>query len=331
MTIKKRSLSGIKPTGMPHLGNYLGMIKPAIALQDSYEACYFVADFHALTSVHNAKDLKEASVVITTYFLAFGLDPSKSAFFRQSAIPEVTELTWILSTVSNMGFLERAHAYKAAVDRNEAGDINVGVFTYPILMAADILIYDSDVVPVGKDQLQHVEMARDMANRFNYAFDSELLKLPTAIVEESTAVVPGTDGQKMSKSYGNILMPLASEKDLRKQVMQIQTDSTPLEEPKNPDTDTVFALYSLFAEEEQIKEMRSHYLGGNYGYGHAKQALFEVMNQTFAPARERYHELVKDHDYIEDVLAEGAKKVRPYVDEVMYRCRNACGFGGLFE
>lgn len=324
---KKRSLSGIKPTGFPHLGNYLGMIRPAIDLQDDYESFYFVADYHALTSVNDPAKMRDSVHQITAYFLAFGLDPAKAAFFRQSDVPEVTELTWMLSCVTNMGLLERAHAYKAAKDKGIANEINHGVFSYPVLMAADILIYDSDIVPVGQDQIQHLEMTRDMAQRFNHAFGGEYLKLPEAKVRKEVAVVPGVDGQKMSKSYDNVIEPLLPPKKLRKQCMQIETDSTPLDEPKNPDTCNVFALYKLFADAEEIMEMRQNYEAGGYGYGHAKQALFEKMDEYFTPYREKYDELRHDTDRLEEVLAAGAQKVRPVVDDVMQRVREATGLG----
>ncbi len=323
----KRSLSGIKSTGNPHLGNYLGMIRPAIDLQDDYEAFYFVAEYHALTTERDPKAMRDSTHLITANFLAFGLDPDRAAFFRQSDVPEVTELTWLLSCVTNMGLLERAHAYKAAKDAGLANEMNHGVFTYPVLMASDILIYDSDVVPVGQDQIQHIELARDMAQRFNHAFDGEFLKLPEAKVREEVATVPGTDGRKMSKSYGNILEPLIPPKKLRKQVMRIVTDSTPIDEPKNPDTCNAFALYKLFASADEVAEMRDNYATPGFGYGHAKQALFEKMDEHFAPLRERFEEIRNDTDYLDDVLDAGAKKVRPVAVEVMERCREAVGLG----
>lgn len=324
---KKRSLSGIKPSGMPHLGNYLGMIRPAIDLQDDHEAFYFVADYHALTTVRDSEALRDRVHQLTAYFLAFGLDPQDAAFFRQSDIPEVTELTWLLSCVTHMGLLERAHAYKAARDRGEANELSHGVFAYPVLMAADILIYDSDVVPVGSDQLQHLEMTRDMAIKFNQAFGGDLLKLPEARVRDDVAVVPGTDGRKMSKSYGNIIEPLVEPDTLKKQVMSIETDSTPLDDPKDPDTCNVFALYKLFADSEEIAEMRDNYESGGYGYGHAKIALFEKLDDYFEPYREDYRSLIEDPEYLEEILEAGANKVRPVVDRVMHRCRAAVGVG----
>lgn len=327
MSKRKRSLSGIKPTGEPHLGNYLGMIQPAIELQDEYEAFYFAADYHALTSVKDPVKMRRLVYHLTAYFLAFGLDPKKSAFFRQSDIPEVTELTWMLSCVTHMGLLERAHAYKAAIDRGEEKEINHGVFSYPVLMASDILIYDSDIVPVGSDQIQHVEMTRDMAQKFNGFFDGDFLKLPESRVRKEVATIPGTDGRKMSKSYGNLIEPLLPSKKLRKQCMKIDTDSKSLEEPKDPETCTVVALYRLVATPEEVEEMEKNYRAGGYGYGHAKQELFEKLDATFSPYREKYDAIKDDSEYLEGVLAQGAARVRPVVEGVMERVRGAAGLG----
>ncbi len=321
----KRSLSGIKSTGFPHLGNYLGMIQPAIDLQDDYEAFYFVADLHALTSVRDPKLMLESTHIITSYFLAFGLDVERAAFFRQSDIVDVPTLAWMLSCVTHMGMLERAHSYKAARDEGREKSINHGVFGYPVLMASDILIYDADVVPVGSDQIQHIEMTRDMAVRFNQAFGGEFLKLPEARVRENVATVPGIDGRKMSKSYGNEIQPLLPPKKLRKRIMSIETDSKTMEDPKDPDTCTVFALYSLFADAAELEAMRQNYLGGGYGYGHAKQALFEQMDAHFSPYREEFERLMAAPDHLEAVLARGAERVAPVVSDVMSRVRAATG------
>jgi tryptophanyl-tRNA synthetase len=303
------------------------MIRPAIDLQEEYEAFYFVAEYHALTTQRDPEKMRELTRMITAYFLAFGLDPNRAALFRQSDVPEVTELAWMLSCVTNMGLLERAHAYKAAKDQGIANEINHGIFAYPVLMAADILIYDSDVVPVGKDQIQHVEMTRLMARHFNAAYDGEYLKEPQEMVREDVATVPGIDGQKMSKSYDNIIEPLTSSKKLKKQVMKIATDSTPMSEPMDPDSCNVFAIYKLFADADEQGEMRENYARDDFGYGHAKLALYEKMDQYFAPYRERYLELMDDPDTIEDVLHAGAQRVRPVVDEVMERVRSATGVG----
>ncbi len=322
----KRSLSGIKSTGTPHVGNYLGMIRPAIDLQIDHEAFYFIADYHALTTEKDGGEIFDSTLSVAAYFLAFGLDPNKAALFRQSAVPEVTELAWLLSSVYNIGSLERAHTYKAAKDLGKANALNHATFMYPVLMAADILIYNSDVVPVGADQLQHLEMTRDMASRFN-AIYGDLLKLPEAIVKENVAVVPGRDGRKMSKSYKNTIEPLTSSKKLKKQIMSIVTDVKSLEEPKDPESCNVFALYKLFSSAEECRQMEANYRGGNYGYGHAKIALFEKMDAYFSPYREKYSALIDDPAEIEEALAMGAQRVRPIVLETMKKLRLAVGIG----
>lgn len=323
----RRSLSGIKPTNMPHIGNYLGMIRPAIDLQDEYGAFYFVADYHAFTSTHDRDLMRASTWDATAVFLAFGLDPQRSVFWRQSDVPEVCELTWILTCMASMGLLERAHAWKAAKDRGDSGSINAGVFSYPVLMAADILMYDSDVVPVGKDQVQHVEMTRDMAQRFNSIF-GETFKLPLASVREEVHTVVGTDGQKMSKSYGNTIPVFLPAKALKKALAGIQTDSKGLDEPKDPRSCNVMALYRLFAGPEQVAEMEERYRAGGYGYGHAKQALFEVMDAHLGPYRERFQALRADEGYLEDVLQDGAARARVVGREVLQRARAAAGFAG---
>jgi tryptophanyl-tRNA synthetase len=320
---RPRSLSGIKPTGVPHVGNYLGMIRPAIELQESYDAFYFVADYHALTSEWDPEVMRRQTYEVTAYFLAFGLDPQRAAFFRQSDVPEVTELTWLLSCVTSMGLLERAHAYKAAKDEGRA--VNHGLFAYPVLMAADILIYDSNVVPVGKDQIQHLEMTRDIAQRFNHVF-GETFVIPEALVKEEVMTIPGIDGQKMSKSYDNTIAALLPRKKLKKRVMQIVTDSTPLEDPKDPDTCNVFALYRHFSSADEQAEMAAKYRAGGYGYGHAKLELFAKLEAHFAPYRERYQALIDDKDALEDVLREGARKARAAAYPILERARHACGF-----
>jgi tryptophanyl-tRNA synthetase len=321
----KRSLSGIKSTGLPHLGNYLGMIKPAIELQGSHEAFYFIANLHALTSVRDGARNRQDTNDIAAVFLAAGFDPSRGALFRQSDVPEVTELTWYLSCVCPMGDLFRAHAYKSALDKGEEGALNHGVFTYPVLMAADILIYDSDVVPVGKDQLQHLEMAREIVRRFNYYFGENSLKEPKAFVREEVAVVPGIDGRKMSKSYGNGIDPFLSAKEVKKQVMAIVTDSKGLEDKKDPDTCNIVALYRLFATPAELAEMQSKYRAGGYGYGHAKLALLDKIEGHFTPMRTRYNELKANPSEIEMVLEAGAQKARKQALVVLERVRKACG------
>ena len=324
----KRALSGIKPTGVPHMGNHLGMIREAISMQESYEGYYFIADYHALTSVHDAARMRRSSQEIAAYFLAFGLDPERTLFFRHSDVPEVCELSWLLSCVANMGLLERAHAWKAAKDRGSAGSECHGLFAYPMLMAADILIYDSDVVPVGRDQIQHIEMTRDMAERFNHEF-GETFKLPKGIVQKDVEVIVGLDGRKMSKSYDNTITLVEAPKRMRKKVMRIVTDSTPLEDPKEPDTCNVFSLYKLFANEEEQATLAERYRAGGLGYGHAKQALFEVIDREVAPARERYNALIERPDELEDILLDGARRARVTAREVTDRAREAVGFRAM--
>src|SRR5438874_7901503 len=279
-----RILSGVQPSGMLHLGNYFGAIKQHIALQEEGECFYFIADYHALTTIQDPKALAENVRDVALDYLALGLDPNKATFFRQSDVPEVTELTWMLGCVTNMGLLERAHSFKDKVDKGI--EASVGLFTYPVLMAADILIYRSHLVPVGKDQVQHLEMTRDMAGKFNRAY-GDIFPLPEARLVRHGALVPGTDGQKMSKSYDNTIEIFAEGKPLKKAVMGIVTDSTPVEAPKDPDQDTVFALYSLFATDEERAALAERYRAGGLGYGEAKGMLLAKIDERFGPARER--------------------------------------------
>ncbi|MBI5514058.1 MAG: tryptophan--tRNA ligase [Deltaproteobacteria bacterium] len=327
-TRRKRSLSGIKPTGAPHLGNHLGMIRPAIALQDTHDAFYFVADWHALTTARDPKLLRQHTLELTATFLALGLDPTRSVFFRQSDVPEVQELAWLLSCVTNLGLLLRAHAYKAAEEKGEHNLLPAGTFYYPVLMASDILVYDADVVPVGRDQVQHIEMAQDMAGHFNAAF-APALRRPEPLVLEDVPTIPGTDGRKMSKSYQNAIDVFLPERALRKAVMGIKTDSTPVEDPKDPDKDTVFMLYRLYATPEETAAMDQRYRAGNYGYGHAKQALAEVLERDLGPARERYNALLARPAELDDVLRDGARRARAVAREVLDRARSACGLGAV--
>src|SRR5947208_758926 len=277
-----RILSGIQPTGVLHIGNYFGMMRPAIELQKEGETFYFIADYHALTSVRNPEALRENSRQVALDFLACGLDPERAALFRQSDVPPVTELAWILSTVAPMGLLERAHSYKDKLARGLAS--TVGLFSYPVLMAADILIYDSDAVPVGKDQKQHIEITRDIATRINEAY-GQTLKLPEARIHAATETVPGIDGQKMSKSYGNTIDIFGDEKETRKRVMSIKTDSTAVEEPKDPQDSTIVQLYSLFASADETEAMRESFREGGTGYGEYKKQLFEKLWTFFGPMR----------------------------------------------
>lgn len=321
----KRSLSGIQPSGILHLGNYFGAMKQFIENQDKYEGFYFVADYHSLTSLTDPASLRDNSYNIVLDYLALGLDPEKSTIFLQSDVPEHTELMWLLSNITPVGLLERGHSYKDKVAKGIFP--NAGLLTYPILMAADILIYDTDIVPVGKDQKQHLEMARDIAMKFNQQYNVELFKLPEPLIMESLAVVPGTDGQKMSKSYGNTINMFAPKKELKKQVMSIVTDSTPLEEPKNPDNN-ITELYKLFATPEKVQEMREKFMAGNYGYGHAKNELLEAILEYFAEARERREKLAQDPHYVQDILKQGAIKARAIAREKITKAKQAVGLIG---
>lgn len=318
-----RILSGIQPTGVLHIGNYFGMMLQAIALQEEGETFYFIADYHALTSVRDPKLLRENSQRVALDFLACGLDPNRAALFRQSDVPLVTELTWILSTVAPKGLLERAHSYKDKVARGISP--TVGLFSYPVLMAADILIYDSDIVPVGKDQKQHVEITRDLAVKINETFGSGVLKLPEARIQVATEVVPGTDGQKMSKSYGNTIDIFGDEKETKKRVMGIVTDSTPVEAPKDPSNSTIVQLYSLVASKDEIANMRERFQKGGTGYGDFKKELFEKLWEYFAPMRKRREEILRDKSYIDNVLTRGAARANEVAHQVMQRVRKAVG------
>jgi tryptophanyl-tRNA synthetase len=317
-----RILSGIQPSGVLHIGNYFGMMRPAIELQREGETFYFIADYHALTSVRDPKALRENSRRVALDFLACGLDPERSALFRQSDVSQVTELAWILSTVAPMGLLERAHSYKDKLARGLAP--TVGLFSYPVLMAADILIYDSDVVPVGKDQKQHIEITRDLAGKINDTF-VHVFKLPEPRIQPSTEVVPGIDGQKMSKSYGNNIDIFGEENETRKRVMSIVTDSTPVEAPKAPATSTIFQLYSLVASKEEAADMRARFEKGGTGYGEFKKELFEKLWSYFAPMRNRREEILRDKSYIDNVLTRGAERANAVADQVMERVRDAVG------
>jgi tryptophanyl-tRNA synthetase len=317
-----RILSGIQPSGVLHIGNYFGMMRPAIELQKEGETFYFIADFHALTSLRDPKALRENSRRVALDFLACGLDPERAALFRQSDVPQVTELAWILSTVAPMGLLERAHSYKDKLARGLAP--TVGLFSYPVLMAADILIYDSDAVPVGKDQKQHIEITRDLAVKINETY-GQVFKLPEPRINPDTQVVPGLDGQKMSKSYGNNIDIFGDEKETRKRVMSIVTDSTPVEAPKDPDKSTIVQLYSLFASKGELANMRDRFKKGGSGYGDFKKELFEKMWEYFAPMRKRREEIQRDKSYIDKVLARGAKRANEIADQVMARVRKAVG------
>ncbi len=319
-----RILTGIQATGTPHLGNILGAIVPAIELSKKAEneSFLFIANMHTLTQIKDAEVLKKNTYEIAAAWLAFGLDTEKTYFYRQSDIPETCELSWYLSCFFPYQRLTLAHSFKDKADR--LGDVNVGLFTYPMLMAADILLYDAEVVPVGKDQLQHLEMARDVGARFNNQM-GEVFVLPQAELQENTKYVPGTDGNKMSKSRGNIINIFLPEKELKKQVMSIETDSTPLEEPKNPDTCKVFTIYSLIATEDKTQALREKYLAGNFGYGHAKTELLNLILETYAKEREIFAYYMDNLPELEKKLQEGAEKTKKVAQETLQRVRKSLG------
>jgi tryptophanyl-tRNA synthetase len=319
-------LSGIQPTGRPHWGNYFGAIQQYIALQGNEQSFYFIADLHALTTVREADVLRQSIQDSALDLLALGLEPDKATLFRQSDVPEVTELTWLLMTITQMHLLEKCHAYKDKKAKGLAAD--AGLFTYPVLMAADILMYDSEVVPVGQDQVQHVEVTRDLAQRFNSLYGADCLVLPNAHVLDSSAKVPGLDGEKMSKSYNNTIPVFETPRKLKKIINKIVTDSKALEDAKNPDTCAVFDLYRLFADENQRQVLADKYRAGGMGYGEAKTALYDAAMESFGPAFEKRIELENRSDEVEDILQAGAKRARSKAREVIERVRSACGLVG---
>ncbi|MGB5370613.1 MAG: tryptophan--tRNA ligase [Flavobacteriaceae bacterium] len=320
-----RILTGIQSTGIPHLGNILGAIMPAIEMADDprNQSFLFIADMHSLTQIKNGKELRHNTYATAATWLAFGLDIEKTVFYRQSDVPQVTELAWYLSCFFPFQRLTLAHSFKDKADRLD--DVNAGLFTYPMLMAADILLYDANIVPVGKDQLQHLEMTRDVAARFQAQF-GETFVMPDAKVQEETMYVPGTDGEKMSKSKGNLINLFQTDKQLRKQIMGIKTDSTPMEDPKNPESDNVFALYKILASPVQVEEMRTQYLVGNYGYGQAKQALYELILDRFGNAREQFQYYMNHLDEVDEALSVGAEKAKKVADGVLERVRSKIGY-----
>lgn len=320
-----RILTGIQSSGKPHLGNLLGAIKPAIDLSGTpgNDSFFFIADLHSLTTIKDPKLRVENTNAVAAAWLAFGFDTSKNTFYRQSRVPEVCELAWYLSCFAPFPMLANAHSFKDKADR--LSDVNAGLFTYPVLMACDILLYDADVVPVGKDQKQHLEMTRDMANTFNHQF-GEVFTIPEAQISEEVMTIPGVDGQKMSKSYNNTIDIFQDDKPLRKNIMKIMTDSTPLEEPKDPDKDITFSLYSLLASEDQIEEMRNNYLNGNYGYGHAKQALYELILKKYTKERETYRYYMDNPDLLDQELTKGEEKAREIASNVLSKVRKALGY-----
>lgn len=320
-----RILTGIQSTGTPHLGNILGAILPAIKLSENSdnESYLFIANLHTLTQIKNAEELRHNTYSVAATWLAFGLDIEKTVFYRQSDIPQVTELAWYLNCFFPFKRMQLAHGFKDKADRLE--DVNSGLFMYPMLMAADILLYDAEIIPVGKDQLQHIEFTRDVASRF-HAKMGEVFVLPEEKLQENTMLIPGTDGEKMSKSRDNYINIFLPEKQLRKKIMSIETDSTPLEEPKDWSTCNCFAIYSLLANEEQIATMKANYENGNYGYGHAKQALYELILTTFDAQRERYNYYMQNLDKIDEALAIGAEKAKKVADKVLARVREKVGY-----
>ena len=320
-----RVLTGVQSTGTPHLGNLLGAIQPAIEMANDAknESFFFIADLHSLTQIKDAQVLKQNTYETAATWLSLGLNPEKTVFYRQSDVPQVTELTWYLLNYFPFQRLTLAHSFKDKADRLE--DVNAGLFTYPILMAADILLYDAHVVPVGKDQMQHIEITRDVASRFNHQM-GETFVIPDGKTNDETMYIPGIDGQKMSKSRGNFINIFLPEKKLRKQVMSIETDSTPLEDPKDYTTCNVFALYKLLATTEQIEIMKDNYTKGGYGYGHAKQALFDLILEKYSDARKKFDYLMQNHDEIEEALNIGAKKASEVAKITLARVREKLGF-----
>jgi tryptophanyl-tRNA synthetase len=319
-----RILSGIQPSGRLHIGNYFGAIRQYLKLQaEGHECFYFIANYHALTSTTDAAALEEVTLHVARAYLALGIDPEKSTFFVQSDVPQVTELCWILNCHCPVSLMEKATSYKDKIARGLPP--SMGLFDYPVLQAADIVIYDADLVPVGQDQKQHIEMTRDMAAKFNRAFDAEALVIPQPYIVPAVAVVPGIDGQKMSKSYENTIEIMASDKQTKKRCAKIVTDSTPLEDAKDPTGCNVIALLKLFTSEEELVEIEGNYRAGGYGYGHAKGRLAELINLQFGEARERYAELEKRGDDVRDMLRDGGRKARAVADATMQRVRDACG------
>lgn len=328
---RRTVLTGIKPTGVPHIGNFFGAIKPALELTEHYDARYFIADYHALNSIKDPEVLTNLTYEVAAAWLSCGLDAENVLFYKQSDIPETFELSTLLMAFTAKGLMNRAHAYKAvAAENTESGrdvdaGINMGLYTYPVLMAADILLFDSNYVPVGRDQKQHIEMTADIAQTVNHTYGKELLVVPEAIINESTQVITGLDGRKMSKSYNNTIQLFLPEKKLRQTVMKIITTSQSVEEPKDPETCNIFALYRLFADATEQNDLASRYRNGGMGWGEAKQALFEKINYVLKPVRERYEDLIGEKSYIDRILKEGAEKAKPIAAHTIQRLRRAIG------
>ncbi len=329
--MKQISLTGIKPTGQLHIGNYFGAIRPALELAKTYDARYFIADYHSLNSIKDPKELAINIREVAAGWLAGGLNPEEVIFYRQSDVPEVFELTTILMAFTAKGLMNRAHAYKAAVQENtekendpDAG-INMGMYTYPVLMAADILLFDSNVVPVGKDQVQHVEMAQDIAQALNFNYKKDLLVIPEASIQEQVAVVPGLDGRKMSKSYNNTIPLFIPENQLKKLIMRIVTNSQGVDEPKDPDSSQIYQLYKLFATKDEQTALAQRYRAGGMGWGEAKDALFQVVNRELTPLRERFNAIMDDPKKLDETLKLGASKARPIAARTIARLRKSIG------
>ncbi|MFP4105829.1 MAG: tryptophan--tRNA ligase [Phycisphaerae bacterium] len=319
-----RVLSGIQPSGRLHIGNYFGAVRQFLKLQDEGHQCfYFIANYHALTSMRDKEQLEDLTLHLAAAYLALGVDPDRSVFFAQSDVPQVTELCWMLNTICPVSLMEKATSYKDKIAKGLAA--NMGLFDYPVLQAADIVIYDAELVPVGQDQKQHIEITRDLVGKFNREFDSEVLVMPEPYILSDVAVVPGLDGQKMSKSYDNTIEIFLTAKQTKKRCGRIVTDSTPLEEPKDPETCNVFALLRLFADPAELDDVAASYRAGGYGYGHAKKRLAELINETFGPAREKYQQLMADPDTVRDFLRDGGAKAREVAEQTMERVRDAAG------
>lgn len=321
----RRSLSGIQPSGRLHIGNYFGAIRQYVALQEECDAFYFIADYHALTTVSDPQEMAANCHEVAAGLLALGLDPNRATLFRQSDVPEVTELTWILSVVTPVGLMERCHAYKDKVSQGTPA--SMGLFSYPILMAADILIYDSHVVPVGQDQKQHIEVTRDIAGSFNHQYGRDVFVLPEPYILPDVAVVPGLDGRKMSKSYGNVVEIFGDREDIERRIRRMKTDSTPVEDPKDPDSCNVFAVFRLMASPEECEEMARRYREGGVGYGEVKARIVELFFETFGEARERRQELDAHPEVVREIYAEGGRRARAKAQEVLERAREAAGIG----
>ncbi len=324
MSETKRRLTGIKPTGVPHIGNYFASIKPFLHPEPGVESLYFIANYHSLTTQREGGPLLHSTYDVAATLLALGIDLDHTVLFRQTDVPEVAELSWILSCFTGMGLLERAHAYKDAVTKGR--DLHAGLFTYPVLMAADILLYDIDEVPVGSDQKQHVEIARDIAGSFNHAYGQEIFKLPNPKIDETVMIIPGLDGKKMSKSYGNVIGIFEEEKSLKKKIMAIPTDSTPLEEPKRVEGSTIFSLFELFGTDDAILDFKKRMNQGGMGWGHAKVELFECMRDYFSPYRQHYETLMASRSEIDRVLLEGAERARAMARPKLQAVRQVVGF-----